>query len=330
MPQRLLCYLLALLAACEQPAPVAQPAAPPVVQPAAQAIAPAKSEASAAPPVEPLNRQPVPGRLIALGDVHGDLSAMRQVLIIAGVLDAQDRWVGGNATVVQTGDLLDRGDDEQAVIDLLERLRAEARAAGGALVVLNGNHEVMNVLGDLRYVTPGGFLDFDDAPGVDPGRAPVHVPPGARARFAAFMPGGPYARILADHDVVALVGRAVFVHGGVLPEHTQYGLTRLNRESSAWMKGEGQFPELLQGDSSPIWTRVYGGQVRDADCMRLDEALRALDADVLVVGHTPQRSGPTSACAGKVWRVDVGMARHYGGQPAAIEIMKDGSVAILK
>jgi predicted phosphodiesterase len=313
--------LFALLAACDRgappapytpPAPVAPPTTPAPVEPSAPSAPPA--------PVEPLTRQPVPGRLIALGDVHGDLDAMRAALRAARVLDAQDKWIGGDATVVQTGDLLDRGDDEQEIVDLLERLRGEARAAGGALVVLNGNHEVMNVQGDLRYVTPGGFLDFEDAPGVDPASAPAGVPAGARARVAAFIPGGPYARILAQHDVIALVGRAVFVHGGVLPEHTTYGIAKLNRETSSWMKGESKLPMALIGDQSPIWTRVYGGEVSAADCDRLKAALAALDADLLVVGHTPQPQGPTQACDGKVWRVDVGMARHYGGTPAAIEI----------
>jgi hypothetical protein len=325
--------LIALLAACDRgpaPAPAYTPAAP--TAPVAQA-APSEQPPLApplAPPVEPLGRINAPGRLIALGDVHGDLDAMRAALRVARVLDAQDKWIGADATVVQTGDLLDRGDDEQEIVDLLERLRAEARAAGGALVLLNGNHEVMNVRGDLRYVTPGGFIDFQDAPGVDPAAAPADVPPAARARVAAFLPGGPYARILSTYQIVAMVNRAVFVHGGVLPEHTRYGLARLNRESSSWMQGQSPFPALLEGEESPLWTRVYGGAVADADCLRLDAALRALDADLLVVGHTPQRGGPTSACGGKVWRVDVGMARHYGGTPAAIELLPDGRVEILR
>ena len=57
-------------------------------------------------------RFPAPPRLLAFGDVHGDLQATRQALRLAGAIDAHDRWVGGPLVVVQTGDQLDRGDDE--------------------------------------------------------------------------------------------------------------------------------------------------------------------------------------------------------------------------
>src|SRR5262249_39059382 len=103
---------------------------------------------------------PAPARLVAIGDLHGDLEATRRVLRIAGALDDKDRWVGGALVVVQTGDELDRGDGERAIVDLFDRLADEAKAAGGAVVALNGNHEVMNVELDFRYVTEGGYKDF--------------------------------------------------------------------------------------------------------------------------------------------------------------------------
>lgn len=95
-------------------------------------------------------------RIVAIGDVHGDLQATRAALRLAGAIDEQDHWVGGNLTVVQTGDQLDRGEDEQAILDLFDALGEEAAAAGGAFYPLLGNHELMNAKGDLRYVTEGG------------------------------------------------------------------------------------------------------------------------------------------------------------------------------
>lgn len=70
---------------------------------------------------------------------------------------------GGNAprppppptTNRQVGDILDRGDGEIRILMFLERLQAEADAAGGKLYLLNGNHETMNVMGDHRYATAG-------------------------------------------------------------------------------------------------------------------------------------------------------------------------------
>ena len=81
-----------------------------------------------------------------------------KALQLAGATDAKGRWIGGNMIVVQTGDEIDRGDDDRRVIDLFERLRTEAQAAGGAVYPLSGNHETMNVYLDFRYVTDGSFM----------------------------------------------------------------------------------------------------------------------------------------------------------------------------
>lgn len=103
-----------------------------------------------------------PARLVAMGNIHGDYDAMMQALRIAEVVDDDGSWVGGDTWVVQTGDQLDRGDQERRILDELPRLADEAWEAGGALIALNGNHEAMNVELDLRYVTDGGFAEFAD------------------------------------------------------------------------------------------------------------------------------------------------------------------------
>ena len=85
---------------------------------------------------------PAVDRIIAIGDVHGDVQALRGCLRIAGLVNSEDRWIGGNTHLVQLGDILDRGPAERSCIDLLFALQAEARAAGGNVHVLLGNHEV--------------------------------------------------------------------------------------------------------------------------------------------------------------------------------------------
>jgi len=109
-------------------------------------------------------------RIVAIGDLHGDVDAARDALRTAGAIDDRAHWVGGDLVVVQTGDVLDRGDSEHALLDLLVDLEPQARAAGGALVMLLGNHELMNAAGDFRYVTAAGAHAFDDVPGVGPKR----------------------------------------------------------------------------------------------------------------------------------------------------------------
>lgn len=289
---------------------------------------PAPSESSARVDVSaPLSRYPAPQRLVAIGDVHGDLGATKRALALAGLLDSDAHWTGGKTVLVQTGDILDRGDDEQAILDLFERLQAEAKQAGGAVHVLNGNHELMNVAGDFRYVTPGGFADFADVPGLGLGDPALSsVPESQRARMAAFKPGGIYAKKLAAHLVVLVVGDSVFAHGGVLPKYARYGLERMNQEMAAWLLGAPSSPAadsgraLVATPDSPAWSRDFSDEPDDADCRLLEESLHTLGVARMVVGHTVMKT-ISDACGAKVWRIDVGMAAPYGGKAEALEIV---------
>lgn len=260
---------------------------------------------------EPLGERlsrPAVDELVAIGDLHGDLTATRRALVLAGAIDDRDRWIGGRLIVVQTGDTLDRGDQDRAVFDLMERLRGEAEKVGGALLSLSGNHEVMNVAGDFRYVSPGSFAEFGDP----------------RGRLEAFAPGGVYARQLAARPIVMRVGDTVFVHGGILPKHVRYGLRRMSDEVRAWMLGQRAAPPpIAVGEDGPIWTRLYSsGAPSSSVCAQLSDVLRDLDAKRMVVGHTPQPGGINAACEGKVWRIDTGMSHHYGGPVQVLALHK--------
>lgn len=335
-------FLSCVAVACERPSPPpsaarpAAPAAPRGAEPdgaaahAAEQPKPPAPSAVAHPEVpvpEPpdLRAPPPAGIVVAVGDVHGDLAATREVLRRAGLIDEADRWIGGNAVLVQTGDQLDRGDDEPEILLLFDRLAAEAKAAGGAVYALLGNHEIMNVLGDLRYVTDEGFRDFPLPEGAKLPPEVAELPPKVRGRAYAFAPGGPWARRLAGRNVVVVVGDTVFVHGGVLPEHVDADLAELNRVTRAFLAGDrSKGPEVLgrlMAADSPVWTRAYGDGDDPRMCATLDAALTKLGAARMVVGHTVQRSGGiTSACNGRLYRIDVGLARHYGGPIAFLRI----------
>jgi hypothetical protein len=189
----------------------------------------------------------------------------------------------------------------------------------------------MNVAGDFRYVTPGGFEEFAD---ISPVRVPAAVlsqfPPSVHGRVAAFLPGGPYATRLSRRRIVVVVGDTVFAHGGVATGHVQYGIERINRESSRWMSGQTPAaPSPVVDPEGPTWTRRYSVEGGPADCGELERTLAALHVRRMVVGHTPQKSGITSACADRVWRIDVGMAASYGGRVEVLEI-RDGSARPLR
>ena len=289
---------------------------------------PASNTPAASTPTDPF-RFSQPGRLIAIGDLHGDVDAARAALRLGGAIDDSERWIGENLSVVQTGDQLDRGDHEREIVDLFTRLAPAAAARGGRVIALNGNHEIMNVQGDYRYVTPGGLTAFA---GVSP-RSPLAAaaPAPYTERAGAFLPGGAYALELARRDVIAVVGDSVFVHGGVLPAHVRYGIDRINREARQWMKEGGRgAPEAVAGETAPIWVRDYSlDPVADSACAALGEVLTALGARRMVVGHTVQRSGISSACSDRVYRIDVGLSRYYGEGPIQVLEIAGGRVRTL-
>lgn len=289
--------LVAALAGCKAHHDAPAPPSTPAVVPEAPAAAPACTLA----PIP--SRVPAPHRLVAIGDLHGDLDAARAALRAAGAIDASDHWVGGDLTIVQTGDVLDRGDGETQILELLARLDTEAHAKGGAVIELLGNHELMNAAHDFRYTTPGGMRDFD----------------GQRA--AELGPGGVWAKRLAQHNVIAIVGDTVFAHAGVLGAWAGR-VDQTNLAARCWLDGQaggaGDPPDVLTAEDSPVWTRALGED--PPDCAALATALATLGAKRMVVGHTVQPQGITSACNGTLWRIDVGMSRIYGGPIEALEL----------
>lgn len=284
--------------------------------------APVLAEEDGALPLDLPTRFPEARRVVAIGDLHGDLEAARRALRLAGAMDESDHWIGGDLVVVQLGDILDRGDDAMEILVLLDALREQARASGGDVHLLNGNHELMNIKLDMRYVTVGGFIDFLPNQELDPDTATAQdVVDGVGERTLAIRPGGSVARRFAERNVIAIVGDAVFVHGGVLPHIVDYGVERLNQETRRWIRGDDPCPpELLFGDDGPVWSRHYSMEPDEEDCRLLETTLDRLGARRMVVGHTVQKGGISSACGGRVWRVDVGMAHHYGGEVAVLEL----------
>jgi hypothetical protein len=190
-------------------------------------------------------------RIVAVSDIHGAYDAMVATLRNAGVLDAELGWSGGSTHLVIVGDILDRGPDSRDAMDLLMRLEQEADAAGGMVHVLIGNHEAMNLVGDLRYVSREEFADFADEES-DEERAQwlavyaqrkgaggdiddqlrqefdERYPPGFFAHRRAFEADGKYGEWLLTKPVVVVVNGNAFVHGGLSPMIADIGLEGVN------------------------------------------------------------------------------------------------------
>ncbi len=301
-------------------------------KPSPPAPTPAPAETSAPKAEENYGSLAVPSaappRVVAIGDLHGDLAATRKVLKLAGAIDANDKWIGGSLVIVQTGDQIDRGDDDRAILDLFERLATDAKQAGGEVLSLVGNHELMNAVFDFRYVTPGAFVSFAEVRG--PATIGLDgIDPSQRGRASAFAPAGPYARMLAKRPVVARVGDSIFVHGGVLPKHVKHGLDKINADTRAWLEGaRTDAPRIVVAEDGPVWTRMYSAAPGKEECNMLGETLALLKAKRLVMGHTPQKPGIQPACDGRAWRIDAGIAKFYGGPAQALELTGDNAKVI--
>ena len=273
--------------------------------PLADIVTPAKDAGQPPKPrgprlIPPPTIVPAVAKIAAIGDLHGDIDQTRKVLKLAGAMDDNDQWIGGKLVLVQVGDQLDRGDGEKAILLLLESLADQAHEAGGAIYVLNGNHETMNVALNFSYVTKGGFEDFDDVPHEPDDDLLVQYPVDQKGRVSAFRPGGIYAKVLAGHNTIQVVGENVFVHGGVLPDHVTYGIKEINAEISDWMNNKTKASQHISGDTCPVWSRHYSYDVDDADCQLAAKMLAMLGAKRIVVAHTVQSSGINAACGALV------------------------------
>jgi len=258
-------------------------------------------------------------RIIVIGDIHGDWKSLINALKLAKVINSKNHWNGGNTHVVQVGDLLDRGgrpathDDEKSeyrIIKFLLKLQTESKKSGGAVHILLGNHELMNVMGNFRYVTPMGMTDFEGK------------------RHEVFKPGGTIAKKLAcNTNSVLKIGSWIFSHAGILPNISKkYGLKKINETVRQFLLGNTH----LNRDSDIVdmfWHRQYGDV---ANCASLKTALSDFNAKYQVVGHSVQYEGINSTCNNSLWRVDVGMSEAFGDPSKrqrkiqVLEILNDG------
>ena len=304
------------------------------------AAAVAASPAVAVPP-------PQPTRIVAVGDLHGDFAAWRDIAGAAGVIGSRGQWTGGRTTLVQVGDVVDRGPDSLKIIRDLMRLQKEAPRQGGRVVVLVGNHEAMNVTGDLRYTTEAEFAAFA-GPGSVALRDRLYeakkkdieaTPLGWVEQRLAWTPDGEIGRWVIRNPAVALVNGNLFVHGGLSAEYSKLPLAELNGKVAAALSAVDRSPDsIIRSALGPLWYRglvtrdprvadipvaAPGAPPRPSIEQELATVLAAYDARRIVIGHTPRLAGIQIAYGGRLVRIDSGNSNYYRGTPSYLEIIGD-------
>ena len=280
-------------------------------------------------------------RVVAVGDVHGAYDQFVALLRVAHVIDSQDRWSGGKTHLVQLGDIVDRGPDSRKALDLVRRLEKDATRAGGAVHMLLGNHEVMRMLGDLRFVTPGEYATFatQESPTVRERylqalKLPASednlkaMPLGLVELRIAFGQQGPYGSWLRDLNAVLHIDGVVFVHGGLSPSVAAMSCEEINstvrRELTKDLDKTRQAPlaSLAAREDGPLWYRGLAQAPDDAGA-EIADMLSKQHAQALVVAHTVVTDGRIRArFGGTLWQIDTGMQPAYviGGRASALEI----------
>ena len=285
-------------------------------------------------------------RTVAIGDVHGAYDRFVEILKAAGLVDDGLHWSGGRAHLVQTGDILDRGSDSRQALDLLRRLEGEAQRADGAVHALIGNHEVMRMLGDLRYVTPGEYQAFVTSRSEEMRQNFVKqarpdsrdqvlkdTPLGFVEMRVAFGRNGEYGRWLRTHDVVTRINGIVFLHGGISPAVAAQSCDEINatvrRELSSGLDETRVAPlaSLASRPDGPLWYRGLT-EIAEPD---VDDILAKQHAKAIVVGHTVTTTSRVAPrFGGKVVMIDTGMQPAYvpAGRASAVEFLNGTVTAI--
>lgn len=219
-----------------------------------------------------------PETVVSIADVHGDFDDFVAILQRTGLIDKQSHWTGGKTTFVQVGDLLDRGPKPRQVLDLMMALEKEAAQAGGRVVSLLGNHEMMNIMGDLRYVTPLNYASFADSHSEKRQRAAydeyvkwsaTHAsllaelpqsmeltepewmarhPLGYIEQREAFGPKGVYGEWLRGHAALAEIRGIIFLHGGIHPDLAKTSLDAMNQRIENEIKVFDATKQYLQDE----------------------------------------------------------------------------------
>lgn len=296
-------------------------------------------------------------RIIAIGDLHGDFDMTLRALKLAKVIDNNNKWIGKKTYVVQVGDQVDNcrplerkcGEREELTEDLssysgelpedikimefLNDLNEEANKVGGAVISLLGNHELMNVDGNMAHVS---YKDFQRL--------------GKEDRINAFKPGNKYAKLLACSRLPAvIIGSFIFVHAGFIQPFMEElnlenrdDLYKISVTLRKWLLGlidKNNVINIIKAPpNSMFWDRILGSIPPNMnnghpDCItHVNKVLEVFNVKGMAIGHTPQffknAAGINKTCNDSLWRVDFGGS--FGFHKFDMEHRKNGHVVDLR
>jgi hypothetical protein len=284
-------------------------------------------------------------RIVAIGDVHGDYDNFKKVLTDAKLINRRGDWIAGNTHFVQLGDLPDRGPDTDKAIEQMQKLQRQAREAGGKVHALIGNHEAMNIYGDLRYVHPGEFAAFRSSRSRE-NRSRYYEAEVARLSAAnenfeankafrdqwmeahplgfvehrmAWAPNGDIGAWVIENNAMVKINRVLFLHGGVSEKLLSMSIDEINNQVRDELNGNlPEEPGLSEAEDGPLWYRGLASEDEAIEATHVDRVLSAFDVDHIVIGHTPGMGTIVPRFGSKVIIIDTGLSNYYGGHLASL------------
>jgi hypothetical protein len=297
-------------------------------------------------------------RVVAIGDLHGDYEQYLKVMASAGLINGKGKWTGGDTHLVQTGDITDRGPDSRKIIDHLVKLAKQARKKRGYIHMLIGNHEAMNVSGDLRYVSEGEFKAFTTRNSaalqqrqwesqLQWMRANIltfeeidlvayraeweqRVPLGWVEHRNAWSFSGEYGSWAKKNAVAVKLNDTIFLHGGISAKYCKLSLRSITEQAIAALEINDPTVETIINDSlGPLWYRGLAEEDEtELFSQTLDNILERYGASRIVVGHTPTGGVVWPRFDQRVVANDTGIAAHYGSNTGILELTAEGATAI--
>ncbi|MBL4631974.1 MAG: metallophosphoesterase [Paraglaciecola sp.] len=252
---------------------------PPLIEPRVIEKCGLSAQLQVDPAKRPAISYPAVQKLAVLSDIHGQFDVMKRLLTANHITDDAGNWIFAKGHLVVVGDVFDRGDKVTEVLWLLYQLEQQALAVGGRVHLLLGNHEVMTLNGDLRYMHKQYQLVENV---LDKSIPQLYGKDTVLGQW------------LQTRNVLVKIGDMLFAHGGFNPElaKQERSLAEINHIFTANLIEDKRFvredfAKYLHKSDGLIW---YRGYFRAPKATEQDIALLKSVYGVkhIIVGHTTQ------------------------------------------
>jgi len=264
-------------------------------------------------------------RIVALGDIHGDYDKLVKVLRHAKLINRSNKWIAHDTVLIQLGDLFDFTNDVRKILDLLFKLKDQAKSKKSAVYFLYGNHEIFNLRYSYGLVTYADIQSFN----------------GLENREELLSINGKYGKFIRKEMNIAMVlNDSLFVHTVLYPEIAEIGINNINKRAHDILINAPNYEELyniglrnethplytdpILSDYGPLFNKIFDQEDESTFCPKIEKTLQMTNTKRMVVGHNVQEYGEIrTKCDNKLISIDVGMSSYHGNYFGYLEFLNN-------